>query len=337
MSDRWLVPGLCLAVAMTLCPLAAGAQPVQELVRQGFEARRALRDDEALARFQQAQALEPSAMVLAQIALAELALGRWRDADAHLREALAATGDPWIARNLDGLQAARARVDEHLGSLELYGGVDGAEVSVDGEVVGRLPLARPLRWSVGRITVRVRAAGYAPVERATVVHPRELTRESVAQRAEEPAAQRTVATTTVVAFPVLVPERPRPRRTRPRRGWAERVGIAPWTLVGSGALLWAVAAPLLLWRRDAAGDELRAMGCSLDATGEAFRCGGGADAATSVHERGASYNALANAAWITGAAVTAAGIAWVIARATGGDAASTVGCGPRGCALAVRF
>ncbi len=343
MSDRSVGAGLCLAVAMTVSPVVVSAQApsARDLVRQGFEARRSQHDAEALALFQRAQALEPSVMVQAQVALAELALGRWRDADAHLREALAATADPWIARNLDGLRAALARVDEHLGTLEIYGGVDGAAVSVDGEAVGALPLAGPLRWPVGRVTVRVSAEGYAPIERATVIHPGELTRESVAQRAVEPAPAPAIAPTppvapTVVAVPVLV-TRDRPvRRPRPR-GWTERVGAGPWVLAGSGVLLWAVAAPLLAWQRDAAGDDLRAMGCTLDAAGDAFRCAGNGDAATSAHERGATYNALANAAWITGAAVTTAGVAWLIARAAGVDPPTTVGCSSRGCSLAVRF
>ncbi len=343
LHSRALAAGLCLAAALTLSPLGALAQSpaARDLVRQGFEARRVQHDADALDLFRRAEALEPSAMVRAQIALAELALGHWRDADAHLREALATTADPWIARNLDGLRAALSRVDEHLGTLEIYGGVDGAQVSVDGESVGVLPLAAPLRWPVGRVTVRVSAEGYAPVERATVIHPGELTRESVAQRAVEPVPAPVVAppplvAPTVMAVPVLV-MRDRPvRRPRPR-SWTERVGAGPWVLVGSGALLWAAAAPLLVWQRDAAGDDLRALGCTLDATGDAFRCSGNGDAATSVHERGATYNALANAAWITGATMTTAGVAWLIARATGSDPSTTVGCSSRGCSLAVRF
>lgn len=345
MSDRRPRAALALAVALSLWPAATRAQSpsVRSLVEQGFAARRAQHDEEALARFREALALEPSAMVRAQVALAELALGRWRDADAHLQEALAATSDPWIVRNTDALRAAAARLDEHLGTLDLYGGVEGAEASVDGEAVGRLPLPRPLRWPVGRVTVRVRAGGYDPVERTTVVHPGEVTRESVAQRVAEavvpapttpPVPQVVVAPPTIVAVPVVVT---REVPARPARTLLQRVGGAPWAVVGAGAMVAAVLTPLLVSRRDAAGEELRAMGCSLDAQGTAFRCAGDGAAATAAHDRGATYAALANAAWATGTAVAVAGVVWMVARALGDDPPTRLGCSSQGCSLGVRF
>lgn len=336
MSDRRRRAAFALA-ALCHAHLALAQSPAaRELAQRGFAAREAQRDDEALRLFREALALDGSPMVLAQVALAELALGRWRDADTHLREARARGDDPWISRNREALAAAQARVDEHLGSLELYGGVDGAEVSLDGEPAGRYPLPAALRWPVGRVTVRVRADGYAPLDRATVIHPGELTRESIAQRPQEPATP----PPTQVLVPVLVapaqpPAAPR-RRPRPAPTWSDRVGVAPWVTLGAGVALAAVVAPLMVWRRDAAGDALIAQGCSLDATGAAFRCADPA-AASQTHAQGDTFNTLANVAWIGGAAVAAAGVGWMIARALGDDRHATIGCAARGCALEVRF
>lgn len=342
MSERRArVTAVCVALSLGCAGASAWAQSesAQDLVRQGFEARRAQRDDEALLRFRAALAIDPSPMVLAQVALAELALGRWRDAAAHLRACLAAD-DPWIARHRAELEAAAARVDEHLGTLELYDGVDGAEVSLDGEPVGRLPLPGPLRWPVGRVTVRVRAEGYAPLDRAAVIHPGERARESVAQRPADPSPPPApTVVTSLVAVPVLVTPslREAPRRVRAPRGWSARVGAAPWVVLGAGVLVGVVATPLFLAGRAAAGDDLVAMGCSLDATGAAYRCPRGDDAVTAAHARGVTYSALADAAWIGGAAIAAAGVAWVVARALGDDAPASVGCASRGCSLEVRF
>src|SRR3982751_2270792 len=74
----------------------ARADDAEPLIRRGIELRRAGRDAEALEQFRQANQLAPSPRAAAQIGLAEQALGRWLDADGHLRAALAAPSDPWI-------------------------------------------------------------------------------------------------------------------------------------------------------------------------------------------------------------------------------------------------
>jgi hypothetical protein len=149
------------------------------MVKQGLALRRERRDAEALEEFRRAYALDPAPRTLAQIALAEQALGRWVESEAHLLSALQASTDPWIAANRGVLAGGLGNIQGHLGSLEVDADVPGAELWVNSERVGSLPLAKPLRVEAGSLVVEVRAAGYSPARRMTSVEPGGSARESV--------------------------------------------------------------------------------------------------------------------------------------------------------------
>lgn len=83
------------------------AQSAETLIDEGVQLREQGRDAGALERFQRAYAESRSARALAQVALAEQALGRWVDANAHLTEALAMGGE-WIETHR-GPREARCR------------------------------------------------------------------------------------------------------------------------------------------------------------------------------------------------------------------------------------
>ncbi|HEY8922921.1 MAG TPA: hypothetical protein VIU64_01000, partial [Polyangia bacterium] len=189
------------AVAQTPAPVEPGSSPPspgggvssaapteEELINRGIALRESRNDVAALDAFRRAYDLEKGARALAQVALAEQALGRWVPAEADLAHALARTDDPWIGRNKGLLDQALAEIRGHLGSLQLTGGVPGAEVLVDGASVARLPLAEPLRVNAGRVMLEVRAAGYAPFARAVVVPKRGVARETVALVGAAPLA-----------------------------------------------------------------------------------------------------------------------------------------------------
>jgi hypothetical protein len=156
---------------------AAGEE--EAALRRGFELREKGKDEAALAEFQHAYDLKKSARARAQMALAEQALGRWIDAEAHLAEALQQTGDAWIARNRTLLEPALADIRQHVGSLDLSGGTPGAEVRVNGRVAGKMPLDRPLRVEAGSVSLEVRATGYLPVVRTINVPANGLAREPI--------------------------------------------------------------------------------------------------------------------------------------------------------------
>jgi hypothetical protein len=160
---------LCAAFVLTLglAPRAARAEEsVDAIVTRGLEYRRAGRDSESLAEFQRALRMEKTARIQAQVALAEQALGLWVPAESHLIEALASGNDPWIRKNLAALTRALGVIQEHLGSLEVWGTPKGAEILVDGKPVGRLPLASPVRVLSGdTVILGARADGFSEANR----------------------------------------------------------------------------------------------------------------------------------------------------------------------------
>lgn len=163
-------------VGVTASP--AFAEDASALIDRGIELREQQRDEEALELFERAHRIEPSPRALAQIGLAEQALGRWVEAEEHLRAALAATGDAWIRSRRDVLSQALDEIGRHVGRLEVRSDVDGAEVHVDGRRVATLP-AEPIAVRAGRVELTVTAPGRRAVVRTVEVTGGSLVRETV--------------------------------------------------------------------------------------------------------------------------------------------------------------
>jgi hypothetical protein len=242
---------------------ASAATEADAAIKRGVELRRRGEDLHALEEFQRAYALQPSARALAQIGFAEQALGRWRDAEEHLGQALADTqnsdNDGWIRRHREVIERSRALVAGHLGSLEVLGGPEGAELFIDGMAVGRLPLARPLRVDVGRIGVELRADGHLPVSRPATIAAGELARETITlQKIVPPPAAITPAFLPAVREPIapgpaLPPIVVIPRVLEdPGGGWRQP---AAW-ISGTAAVLFAGGAVFALVERGRYADRV---------------------------------------------------------------------------------
>jgi PEGA domain len=149
------------------------------LMKDGLALRRQRRDAEALADFRKVYAIRATPRALAQIALAEQALGLWVDAEAHLRSALQATDDGWIEPHRQVLAAGLADIQSHLGKLEVDADVPGAELWVNGKRAASLPVPQALRVEAGSVVIEVRAAGYAPARRHTSVEAGESAHETI--------------------------------------------------------------------------------------------------------------------------------------------------------------
>lgn len=171
------------------------AERASSLIEEGVELRRGGDDVAALARFQQAYALSPSPRAAAQVGLAQQALGRWVEADERLREALAATDDPFVQEYGAALRSSHEAVREQIGQLHVLGGAPGAVVRFGGRTVGTLPMAAPVTVVIGTSPLEVAADGYHPVEMELSVRAGELTRQMVDMEAM-PAPE---APTTAVA------------------------------------------------------------------------------------------------------------------------------------------
>jgi hypothetical protein len=156
-------------LALLAAPLrqaaAQSSDDAEKLIRRGIELRKAHDDEGAARAFQEAYDRVHSPRSAGQLGLAEQALGRWEDAERHVAEALHATGDAWVAKNRPTLDQALVTIQAHLGRVEVFGDPEGAEVSVNGRAVGKLPLAEPVRVSAGEVDVELRAPGYVAAQR----------------------------------------------------------------------------------------------------------------------------------------------------------------------------
>jgi hypothetical protein len=156
------------ACAFVLFPVAraapCAAEPeVARALEHGLELRRAQRDEEALAEFRRAYALDATPRARVQMALAEQALGRWRDAEADLEAALSNQEDTWIAANRIALQSSRAEIALHLATVRVTSNVLGAQLRLNG--AAPVPLPQSLRVETGDMSLRVEAPGFNPIDR----------------------------------------------------------------------------------------------------------------------------------------------------------------------------
>ncbi|HEY4395735.1 MAG TPA: PEGA domain-containing protein [Polyangia bacterium] len=167
----WIALGAVVA-ATAVAPQAAraaGGNDAEKLIRQGIELRKQHDDEGAARAFQQAYDQVHSPKAAAQLGLAEQALGRWEDAERHVSESLRATSDPWITKNRATLDDALGTIEAHLGRVEVLGDPEGAEVSVNGRTIGKLPLSDAAQVSAGQVDVEVRAPGYVAAQRTLTI------------------------------------------------------------------------------------------------------------------------------------------------------------------------
>jgi hypothetical protein len=116
MKTRAQTLGATLIVATVLFAAAAHAQSGagRAALQRGVELRYRGDDAGALVEFQRAYDASHSPLALAQMGLAEQALGQWVPAEAHLRAALAIHGDNWIDGHREALSSAYAYLLSHI-------------------------------------------------------------------------------------------------------------------------------------------------------------------------------------------------------------------------------
>ena len=218
-----------LSIVIAIAPLAHASSRADDLLTQGVELRRQGNDAAALDRFREAFKLAPTPRALAQMGLAEQALGFWTIAGQHVRRALEAKEDPWIRKYQAALEQALTVINSHLEQLHITGTPDGAEVLVDGQPVGTLPLTQPLQVGQGTIVVEVRAKGYVAISRPVQISPGIQGREHFALQ----PGRSTEATTTAATQPTEVPV-PTTPGTQPERS-VRPLRIVAWTSAAAAA------------------------------------------------------------------------------------------------------
>lgn len=240
----------CLAlVTVLLAATSALAQEptAAELLEHGVALREDGRDDEALVIFQRAYDTEPSAQALAQIALAEQALGHLVLAEEHLARALEDHEDRFVRRNRPLLEQALAEIGAELTTLTITCDVAGAELFVDGRDRGTLPLAAPLRAQAGTVHVEIHATGYEPYTREVIVN---------AGRAVSLAAVLEPTPASEAPSPPPPLEEPAPPvhvHDDSTAAWRMPLGIG---LAAAGVVAFAIGGGLMAWREDNARARL---------------------------------------------------------------------------------
>jgi len=175
-----------LVMAAFLTSVAPGHATAQENacatvechMQAGLAARQSNRDEDAVTHYQAAYELGHGARALAQLALAEQAIGRWAAANTHLSEALA-RDDAWIASHREVLESAQQTITSHLGTLIVVSNVQGAVLSLDGVAAGELPLEAPVAAESGTVVLELRADGYVTVQRRAEITAGQLARVNI--------------------------------------------------------------------------------------------------------------------------------------------------------------
>jgi tetratricopeptide (TPR) repeat protein len=150
-------------------PSAEDVARAEQLVVDGRDLMDAEETEAALESFREAFRLSRAPWALAEVALAEYALGNLVEAEAHFQEVLATEDDPWVLENFEAVQELLAETQEALGTLVIQGGEPGATVVVDGVERGALPV-EPLRVIAGP-TVILEVNGTERVSRTVRIDP----------------------------------------------------------------------------------------------------------------------------------------------------------------------
>ena len=251
---------LCLPARVGIAHAAGGGASEQEeaLIKRGLELREKHDDAAALAEFQRAYRLSGGGRSLAQIALAEHALGRWVDAETHLTEALRHTDDRWVARNQKLLRQSLEKIQGHTGSLEISGAVAGADILVNNEKVGTFPMP-PVLLPAGSVALEIRARGYLPLVRTLLIPARGLAREQVVLVAapapasnpiDVPRPREAPASPTITVAAPVIAARPSPPASS--GGWSNRTKVGAG-IAAAGAASLAVGIAYQVIREQRAG------------------------------------------------------------------------------------
>lgn len=226
-------------------------------IQRGVEQRKKGDDHQALVEFERAYAIEKSTRALAQIGLAHMALGHWVEASNALEQALESKSDPWIAKNRVTLEGAAKQVDHHVGLVEIEGEPRGATVSLNGAVVGSMPLRSKV--GTGEVAISVAAPGYVSLLRKVTVEPESRVRESftlaILQPAETPPAR-----TGGRESPDLVREAP----AQAPASSPHRFGQLPWWTAGAAAVGVGTGTVLALTARNRIADFNKSCGLDPD-------------------------------------------------------------------------
>jgi hypothetical protein len=178
--------GLAALISCCLVASAPGASLAQEtssleaLIQEGIRLRRDGDDEKALEVFRQAERLQPSSVrVLLHLATAAQAAGHWVEADTYIRRVFEYRDDPYYRRYQSDIAIVEQIIASRVGRFQVVGSPKGAEVRLNGRVVGHVPMAEPERLEAGTYQLEVVSDGHYALRRPQRIPSGALTREVV--------------------------------------------------------------------------------------------------------------------------------------------------------------
>jgi hypothetical protein len=216
---RRLAPTIVLIAATAAFAARAEESPeaiknARKRFQEGVAAMDAKKYEEARVLFQQAYTLKPHPSVLRNLGQAELRAGHWVEAARHLSSFLRDTSFG-TAEEREATQQALVEAEAKVGKIVVDVDVGGAEIAIDGEIVGRSPMAgAPLYGEPGQRTLRVRKDGYFDHESSARLEAGQSANVAVALRRAAPDTAAPFASAATVAPAPVEPPRS-PARVKP--------------------------------------------------------------------------------------------------------------------------
>ncbi len=238
---------------------ANGDDPqLESPIQEGIALRRAGNDEAALTLFLNLERTNPDSIrVLLHITAAAQATGRWMMAYSYLRKASAHRNEPYFVRYRAAIKGIEDAITQHIGQFRVVGAPDGAEVRLNGELIGTLPMTDAKPIEVGQYILEVAKPGFYPLRGSVSIGPGStLTQEAVELH------HGALASASAVGSKSTGYSASTTRDTEPPSGWRAR--WVTWTLGGATVASAATAAVALVYRNERA-DHWNSTGC-LDGT-----------------------------------------------------------------------
>lgn len=163
---------------------AADESPaVEALIQRGIQLRRTGDDEAALAVFLQAEAEAPTSVrVLLHVVTAAQAAGKWLMAEEYMRRVNRDKEDAYYRRHRVSIEGVESAINQRVGQFQALGAPEGAEIRLNGEPFGKLPMAEPRSLETGTYVMEVISSGFYNLRRPITVTGGVLTREAVELR-----------------------------------------------------------------------------------------------------------------------------------------------------------
>jgi hypothetical protein len=270
---------IAVSLAIGLGQARADGDDSDAFINQGLKAMRKGDYQAALDAFHRAHQVRPTTRSRTEIGLAEQALHRWVEAESDLAAALSEVNDAWLEPHRPLIEKALTDVRSHLGMLTIESGLRGAQVKINGEPSGFLPLPGPLFLLPGTVQVEIAAPG------------RRLWRNEAQIKLGETARLAPIFEPLDEPPPPVMPVLPIVRKAKVERenladADPKALRVIGWLAVAAGAV--AAGTGAALYSRAQAGSPRRLLSLECLALGGAVVLSGGTIAVVTTWRGGAS-------------------------------------------------